>query len=76
MAWDPIHKKYNPDIPEALWIIDHGLDTSVPAVDVWVQLDPAIQEYTAMIPLETRIVDSNTVHISFSSPMLGTAKIY
>jgi|688.fasta_scaffold00062_41 hypothetical protein len=76
MAWNPISKQYNPDIPEAVWIIDHGLDTSVPAIDCWVKLNPAVEEYTAIIPLETRVVDNNTVHISFSSPLLGTAKIY
>lgn len=76
MAWDATHKIFNPDLPESLWIIEHGLNTSVPAIDLWVKLDPTKEEYTAMIPLETRVVDNNTVHISFSSPMLGTAKLY
>lgn len=58
--------------PQAVWEIDHGLQTDRPVVDVYIKIDGVD---TKMLPKEIRILTTNTVRISFSSPQSGTAVI-
>lgn len=52
------------------WTIVHGLSLTEPAVNVFI---PVNGVDTAIIPKEIRVVDTNTVTISFSSAKAGSA---
>lgn len=58
--------------PSSNWTVTHNLDTSQPAVDVWVE-DNGIT--TAILPKQIQITNANTLNINFSIPMSGTAVV-
>jgi hypothetical protein len=60
------------DNPQAVWVIDHGLQTEQPVVDVYVKVDNVD---TKVLPKEIRVLSTNTVQITFSSPQSGVAVI-
>jgi hypothetical protein len=60
------------EIPQQEWNITHDLDTLNPVVDTWIE---SVDGTTIVIPLETRVIDSNKIRISFSQDLSGHAFI-
>lgn len=55
-----------------VWEIDHGLNTLQPAINVWI---PVNGVYTAILPAEVRVIDSNHLRVTFSAPQVGSAVV-
>jgi hypothetical protein len=53
-----------------IWTIEHGLGVAEPAVNVFI---PVNGVDTAIVPKEIRVVDTNTVQITFSTAKAGAA---
>lgn len=58
--------------PASVWMITHNLNTMKPTVNVWFVIDG---ETTAVLPAEMKVINANTIKITFSSKQVGTAKI-
>lgn len=58
--------------PQAVWEIEHGLQTDRPVVDVFIKVNGVD---TKILPKEIRVLTTNAVRITFSSPQSGTAVI-
>ena len=56
------------NIAERNWNITHNLDTPNPVVDVWIDTEEGT---TLVIPSEIRVVDANTIQITFNSQVSG-----
>lgn len=57
--------------PATRWVITHDLGRTV-CVDVFVPVDGSM---TKILPKAVTIVDDNTVHIDFSVPYRGRARL-
>lgn len=60
------------DAPATEWVIDHGLNTDRPVVNVWIKVDGVD---TAFLPQEIRVMTVNSIKISFSHAMSGVAVV-
>ena len=58
--------------PSSNWTVAHNLNSSQPVVDVWID-DNGIT--TAILPKQIQIANANTLNISFSIPLSGTAVV-
>lgn len=58
--------------PQAVWEIDHGLQTDRPIVDVYIKINGVD---TKMLPKEIRVLTTNSIRITFSEARSGTAVI-
>jgi hypothetical protein len=55
-----------------IWYVNQNLHTSTPAVDVWVEFQGRT---TLILPKNVRVVNPDTVHITFTKQMIGVAII-
>lgn len=62
----------NQSTPSSIWAVAHNLNTTQPAVDVWVD-DNGVT--TAILPKQIQLVDNNNLNISFSVPISGTVVV-
>lgn len=58
--------------PEVTWVINHGLNTTAPMVNVWID-DNGIER--KVIPNDIKVINAGTVNIIFSVPRIGKAVI-
>jgi len=64
-------KNFEQDSPATRWTISHNLGRTV-CVDVFVPVDGKL---TKILPKSIDIIDDNTVHVNFTKPYRGRARI-
>jgi ribosomal protein L2 len=64
--------KHTQSTPATVWTINHNLGTQAPIVDVFYN-DGG--QMTKVLPSNIQVVNSNTVTLTFSTPISGTAEV-
>lgn len=63
---------YQP-LSEPVWLISHNLNTTFIAADIFTLTGNSV--YQKATPSEVRIVDANTVQVTFAAATVGRARI-
>ena len=64
-------KNFEQLTPATTWVIEHNLGRAV-AVDCFIPVDG---KHEKILPRSISLVDDNTVHVNFSSPYKGKARL-
>jgi len=56
--------------PSDTWTVTHNLNVSSPCIDVWVTVDSVVRK---IIPNGVRVINTNTVEITFTMAAAGHA---
>ena len=64
-------KNFEQKAAATTWVITHNLGRTV-AVDCFVPVDGNMEK---ILPKSVQIIDDNTVHVKFSTPYRGRARI-